>query len=249
MAGELPQEFDKARDEAAFNASIKAMHEFNLSRSGLAESAGLIGKSVGQDGLNDEKRRDDKKKNEFHAALDQARRITELQETIEEANAAINAGNEVLGLMRSGKLDRNNEDHIELMVLAGLDPYDENLTEDDVIKKIEENEQIKQDAGQKLDKLQSSPSVQTQASRDERQELFVAATEAESENTQLVENSIDDLLSEIDVSFASEIDATPIKTDISLSHEFSSAVSGADSEQHPATDVSTENTFRLDNSI
>lgn len=106
----------KALEERnAFNAGIGA--------EGTAKKVGLTDKNsatkADQAILRDRKQRED-----FFRHQMLRRAMAELQQTLNEIGEAIEATNEAWDLFKEGKLDLNNEDHIMLLILAGIDPDD-----------------------------------------------------------------------------------------------------------------------------
>lgn len=239
---------DIERRKLVENERLDEKRDFELSRSGLNEAVGKIGNyNASSDRfLRDEEDRRKKKADDYRMAADISRRMAELQQTINDADEAIGAGNKVLGLMRDGKLDRDNADHVELMVLAGLDPKDMTLTEDDVQRKIDENQRIKDDAERKMDDLQASPELSSERDRVERKEIIVEHEAIQESLLDMGGENLDDLFAEIDgMSFADEIEPSPITTEVSLTNDFGRAASAVDATVTIKPTVERESTMEM----
>ena len=144
LKGELTQAYKDAgeRDETLAQ---------NLSMGGEenARRAGVIAKAVSnREPAYDEDRRkkeEDRRDMLRRAAEESLRRLSNLNalleeamETWREARAQREANDEIMRVLRSGgRLDRNNPDHIELIITAGLDPM---LTDQELLDAAEDQE-------------------------------------------------------------------------------------------------------------
>lgn len=219
------------KPQSLINNELNKMHEFNFSRAGLADDIGLIGASVGQENLDPEQRSEKKNREDLQAAIAEARRIQDLQDIIDRANEGITAGEQLKSLIKNKDFNKDDPAHIQILITAGFDPNDDLPTLDDVDAKIENWKKDKDDAQNTLDTLQKAKNIHSVEARSERLKEFSKGRQADTNIAEIiVESTVSPSVTSPSIddewmSFASELDETPITTEVTLSADFGHAVS------------------------
>ena len=229
----LQTTFNENRGTEHDLANDEEFQAFQRQRSGAAADAGEMttAPGVAADGHLTAEERDKKRREDLMRA---ALRASALQQELDDINESLGAANEVLFLMRNGQLDRNNDDHIQLMILAGLDPHDLDLTEDDITQRIEELEQRRDEIEGELEVIQASPDFETDESFDRQVDLIVEATAVDNEASALVDDFAAAWGSGASTtSFASDVEDNPIGNSGVTSSEFNRASNGISEERTP----------------
>lgn len=226
MAYQLPEnELNTLREKER----LGKQDDFNFSISGENENIGRIGGNAERSEMSVGERRKKKNEKSMREALELSRQIQDLQDRIETADKGIDAGNQLKGLIKSGEFDKNDPAHMQLLIDAGFDPNDDVPTLSDVDKKIEDWQKDKADAKAALKAKRQAPDAHTEEARAERRQTLIEAKSADTNIVQTVEEekgsefASDFAMDDDWMSFASEIDESPIKTSFSASLDFNRA--------------------------